>query len=34
MSEEKPSLSNKMRISVDQEKLGNFSRNHVKFYLK
>ena len=34
MLEEKPSLSNKMRISVDQEKLGNFSRNHVKFYLK
>jgi hypothetical protein len=34
MSEEKPSLSNKMRISVNQEKLGNFSQNHVKFYLK
>jgi len=23
-----------MRISVDHEKLGNFSQNHVKFYLK
>jgi hypothetical protein len=27
-------LSSKMRISVDHEKLGNFSQNHVKFYLK
>ena len=34
MLEEKPSFSNKMRISVDHEKLGNFSQNHVKFYLK
>jgi len=28
------SLSSKMRISVDHEKLRNFSQNHVKFYLK
>jgi len=27
-------LFSKMRISVDQKKLGNFSQNHVKFYLK
>lgn len=27
-------LSSKMRISVDHEKLENFSQNHVKFYLK
>jgi hypothetical protein len=27
-------ISSKMRISVDHEKLGNFSQNHVKFYLK
>lgn len=27
-------LSSKMRISVDHEKLGNFSQSHVKFYLK
>jgi hypothetical protein len=27
-------LSNKMRISVDHEKLDNFSQNHVRFYLK
>jgi hypothetical protein len=31
---EKPSLSNKMRISVDQEKLGDYSQNHVRFYFK
>jgi hypothetical protein len=32
---EKTSLfSNKMRISVDHEKLGGFSQNHIKFYLK
>src|SRR3990170_5597388 len=31
---ENPSLSNKMRISVDHEKLGNYSQNHVRFYLK
>jgi len=27
-------LSSKMRTSVDHQKLGNFSQNHVKFYLK
>ena len=27
-------LCSKMRISVDHEKLGNFSQNHAKFYLK
>jgi hypothetical protein len=31
---EKPSLSNKMSISVDHETLGNYSQNHVRFYLK
>ena len=31
---EKPSLSNKMRISVDHGKLENFSQSHVRFYLK
>jgi hypothetical protein len=34
MSEKTLPLSSKMRISVDHEKLGNFSQNHVKFYLK
>jgi hypothetical protein len=32
---EKPfSFSNKMRISVDHKKLGSFSQDHIKFYLK
>jgi len=34
MLEKTFSFSNKMRISVDHEKLGSFSQNHVKFYLK
>jgi len=34
MLEEAFSLSSKIRISVDQEKLGNFSKNQVRFYLK
>jgi len=31
---ENPSLSNKMSISVDHEKLDNYSQNHVRFYFK
>jgi|SRR3972149_768195 len=34
MLEKTCSFSNKMRISVDHEKLGSFSQNHIKFYLK
>jgi hypothetical protein len=34
MLEKTVPLSSKMRISVDHEKLENFSQNHVKFYLK
>jgi hypothetical protein len=34
MLEKTFSFSNKMRISVDHEKLGGFSQNHVRFYLK
>jgi hypothetical protein len=34
MLEKTFSFSNKMRISVDHEKLGSFSQNHIKFYLK
>ena len=34
MLEETSPLSSKMRISVDREKLGNFSPNQVRFYLK
>jgi hypothetical protein len=34
MLEETTPLSSKMRISVDHEKLGNFSQNQVRFYLK
>src|SRR4030066_1292687 len=34
MLEETSLLSSKMRISVDREKLGNFSPNQVRFYLK
>jgi hypothetical protein len=34
MLEETPSLFSKMRISCDHEKLGAFSQNHVRFYLK
>jgi len=34
MLEETSPLSSKMRISVDHEKLGNFSPNQVRFYLK
>ena len=34
MLEKNFQLSSKMRISVDHEKLENFSQNHVKFYLK
>jgi hypothetical protein len=34
MVEKNFQLSDKMRISVDSKKLGRFSQNHVKFYLK
>src|SRR4030065_6159 len=34
MLEKTCSFSNKMRISVDHEKLRRFSQNHIKFYLK
>jgi hypothetical protein len=34
MLEKTCSFSNKMRISVDHKKLGSFSQNHIKFYLK
>src|SRR3972149_10027024 len=34
MLEKTSPLSSKMRISVDREKLGNFSPNQVRFYLK
>jgi hypothetical protein len=34
MLEETFPLSSKIRISVDHEKLGNFSQNQVRFYLK
>ena len=33
MLETSPSLSNKMRISVDHEKIGGFSESQVRFYL-
>ena len=34
MLEETHSLSSKMKITVDPEKLADFSQNHVSFYMK